>query len=405
MRIVSILTPAVSIEAPGHGAEIMSGSITLFPVDNGDMTLIELPSGRTILIDTRIRAAADDGSDPTRDVAADLRRRLKRDAQGRLYVDAFLLSHPDEDHCAGLERHFHLGKPDDHSNDKIFIREIWSSPLIFRRASTRHALCDDAKAFNREAKRRVAHYMDSGASVGDGDRILILGRDTNGKTGGLEAILVEVDSAFSRINGVSDPGLSARLLAPLPISDDPDEEDLLSKNNSSVIIQFTLRAGDEPTFFLTGGDAGVAIWERMWQRHAHRPSWLAYDLLQAPHHCSWRVLSHDSWSELREEAKVSADARDALGQARSGACIVSSSKSVEDDDADPPSHRAKQEYLSILKPVSGDFRCTGEHPSRWRPAPMEFALGDYGLSLKPAAAVGAAGVAADTVRGAPLPHG
>ena len=86
----------------------MNAKITFFPVDNGDMTLVELESGRTILIDTNIRAAADDPDDPTRDVAKDLRDRLKRDDQGRLYVDVFLLSHPDQDHCSGLDKHFHL---------------------------------------------------------------------------------------------------------------------------------------------------------------------------------------------------------------------------------------------------------------------------------------------------------
>lgn len=203
----------------------------------------------------------------------------------RLYVDVFLLSHPDQDHCTGLERHFHLGRPDDYSEDKIFIREIWSSPLIFRRASASHPLCDDAKAFNREAKRRVARYREVGNAVEEGDRILILGRDVNGKTDGLEAILVEVDSTFNRINRAVDPGLSARLLGPLPVSEDPDEEAELSKNESSVIIQFMLTAGGETTRFLTGGDAGVSIWERLWQRHSHRPDWLEYDLLQAPDCC------------------------------------------------------------------------------------------------------------------------
>lgn len=383
----------------------MSGRITFFSVDNGDMTLITLASGRTILIDTKIRASADDDGNLTRDVAADLRKRLKRDAKGRLYVDAYLLSHPDQDHCTGLGRHFHVGKPNEHSGDKIFIREIWSSPLIFRRASSSHTLCDDAKAFNREAKRRVARYRELGDAVNEGDRILILGRDESGKTDGLDAILVEIDSTFNRINRTVDPGLSARLLGPLPTSDDPEEEADLSKNESSVIIQFALTAGDETTRFLTGGDASVCIWERLWQRHSHRPSWLEYDLLQAPHHCSWRTFSHDSWSELKEKAKVSQDARNALGQARRNATIVASSKPIKNDDVDPPSHRAKLEYLAILKPVAGAFHCTGEHPSKGDPAPMEFSFGAYGHTLEPATATAAASVASNIVRGAPLPHG
>jgi Cft2 family RNA processing exonuclease len=77
------------------------------------MTLIEFESGRKILIDVNIRTAADDQDDGTPDVAKMLRERLSKDAQGRQYVDAFLLSHPDQDHCAGLKNHFHLGLPAD----------------------------------------------------------------------------------------------------------------------------------------------------------------------------------------------------------------------------------------------------------------------------------------------------
>src|ERR1700676_2718207 len=107
----------------------ITATIEFFPVGNGDMALLTLESGRTILIDVNIRAAADDEDDAeTIDVAKLLKARLERDAERRLYVDAFLLTHPDEDHCRGLTRHFHLGPQEDWSkkDDKILIREMWS---------------------------------------------------------------------------------------------------------------------------------------------------------------------------------------------------------------------------------------------------------------------------------------
>jgi len=113
----------------------------------------------TLLIDVNIRQDADDPDGEARDVAKDLRDRLKKDENGRPFVDAFLLSHPDQDHCRGLARHFHLGPLGDYPDDdkdykdkKIVIREIWSSPIVFRRASKTHTLCDDARAFNTEAR-------------------------------------------------------------------------------------------------------------------------------------------------------------------------------------------------------------------------------------------------------------
>ena len=59
----------------------MVSKISFFPVGNGDMTLIELESGRKILIDVNVRAAADDADDDTPDVMAMLRDRLTRDCR------------------------------------------------------------------------------------------------------------------------------------------------------------------------------------------------------------------------------------------------------------------------------------------------------------------------------------
>ncbi len=383
--------------------------IDFFPVDNGDMTLIELESGRTILIDVNIRAAADDSNDSTPDVVKMLRVKLKRDSQGRLYVDVFLLSHPDLDHCRGLDRHFHLGSPDTYSksDDKIFIREIWSSPIVFRRASRILTLCEDAKAFNTEARRRVKYYRDNRLfGVGDGDRIQIMGEDENGKTDDLGSILVKIDGLVTKVNGVFDSSMTAQLLGPLPKSNNEEEEEALAKNRSSVILRFDIKVGgvDAACRFLTGGDAEVAVWERLWTEHKNT-DWLEYDILQAPHHCSWRSLSHDSWSDLGQKAQVSEDARSALSQGRDGAVIVASCKPISANDSDPPCIRAEREYEAIAKEASGSFKCTGEYPTKTSPGIMEFEIGQYGPRLKSQPTRGPIIYTSGAVGRQPLAHG
>jgi beta-lactamase superfamily II metal-dependent hydrolase len=370
----------------------MATTITFFPVDNGDMTLICLgdKSGKTILIDCNIRAAADDPDDKTRDVATDLRERLKRDSNGRPYVDVFLLSHPDQDHCRGLKKHFHLGAPANYADDKkpdnekrIMIGEIWSSPMVFRRASVEHTLCDDAKAFNTEAKRRVAVAREKNCSgIDDGDRVLILGEDENGKTDDILAIVVKVDDDITKVNGAENKVFKGRLLAPLPKSESDEEEEEFRKNHSSVILNMELaddEARETVKNFLSGGDAEVVIWEKLWAKHKQAPAVLKYDLLQTPHHCSWHSLSQDSRSDLGDKAKVSPDAKSALSQIRDGGRIVSSSRAIKDDDCDPPSHATKKEYESIAKDAKGEFICTGENPTEASPAPMEFTVSDQAL--------------------------
>lgn len=396
----------------------MPTTVTFFPVDNGDMTLVKLgdASGTTLLIDVNIRLDADDQcNDNVRDVSKDLRERLKKDLHGRPYVDAFLLSHPDQDHCRGLERHFHLGPLSDYPDDdkdywdkKIVIRELWSSPIVFRRASKNLTLCDDANALNAEARRRVAENRKRMFMVEDGDRIKVLGKDVDGKTDDLGPICHPVNSVFTTIRGNSSVYFSAHLLGPFEPQDDEDKEELLVKNQSSIIINFTLAAdANTPNGakFLTGGDAEVYIWREQWARHKHEPHVLEYDLLQAPHHCSWHSLSADSWSEKGREVKVDADAREALSQVKSGASIVASSKPIQDDDKDPPCIRAKEEYEDILSSVKGKFYCTGEYPKKSEVEPLEFTVGPWGLTppAKKDGGAKAAGIigAART----PMPHG
>ena len=317
----------------------MAARVTFFPVGNGDMTLITLgdSSQVTLLIDCNLT------EDPT--ALTQLRRLVQRDERGRPYVDAFLLTHPDQDHCRGIAKYFYLGDPGLYPDDekpadekRIFIRELWSSPMVFRRASADHVLCEDAKALNEEARRRVSESKRRNFLVSAGDRILILGEDEDGKTADLQPLVIQTGAVFSRINGADNPCFAARLLAPMPKSDSPLLEETWGKNHSSVVLQLSLRPSPGAAVgcrFLTGGDAEVAIWEMLWDTYGDTPEALTYDLLLSPHHCSWHSLSYDSWSEKRERGAVASKARAALSQIRSKGFIVASSKPIHEDDNDP----------------------------------------------------------------------
>lgn len=347
----------------------MKPQIQFFPVGNGDMTLLKTDTGMNVLIDCNIRKAADDENDDEFDVLSALKDVLDRDDDGRYHLDAMLLSHPDKDHCSGLETHFHLGAPDSWSkdDDKILIDTMLSSPIIFRRMSDGETLCDDAKAWRKEAKRRVKLHQESGIQNDAGQAILILGEDVDGKTDELTDILIKTGETFSSIRG-EDAGFDARLIAPLPDDEvGDDEKEKLSKNNSSVIVNFAMHADgvDDATKFLTGGDAEVEVWKQVWAREGGQPETLEYDILQAPHHCSWRSLSEESWSESDGNAEVNDDAYSALSQARPGAMVVSSSKPVKSDDTDPPCIGAKEAYENMDN--VDEFVCTGEYPNADEP--------------------------------------
>ena len=301
----------------------MPATINFFPVDNGDMTLIVLDNEQTLLIDCNIRRAADEADDDTLDAAEELKKRLSRDPQGRLFVNVMLLTHLDQDHCSGLTNHFHLGSPDtwDADDDKIIINEMWSSPIVFRRASKQLTLVPNAKAWATEARRRVAVFRDSSSTDPiEGDRVLILGEDENGKTDDLADILIKVDELIVTADRVNNGAFEARLLGPLPVAAAEEEEEALSKNRSSVILRFSL-TGDgvsDSGRYLTGGDAEVGVWARLWRKHQSKNSdWLSYQFLLSPHHCSWHSLSEDSWSPTWARTLKSIQTRGARCRRRS----------------------------------------------------------------------------------------
>jgi hypothetical protein len=195
--------------------------------------------------------------------------------------------------------------------------------------------------------------------------------------------VIKLDAAITACNRVRDGSFEARLLGPLP-PENEDDEDTLRHNQSSVILRFSMRGGGigDRCRFLTGGDAEVAIWNRLWKKHGGtRADWFSYDLLQTPHHCSWRSLSFDRWSELGEAVKVDPDARNALSQTRKGALIVASCKPVKADDDNPPHERAKREYVDILGKDDERFYCTDEYWADKKIA-LEFEVKSSGIIRK-----------------------
>lgn len=380
----------------------MTATISFFPVGNGDMTLIETASGNKILIDCNIRAG-----DDYPDVLSQLRDKLTRDDDDRLYIDLFIWTHPDEDHCRGIDTNFHFGPAENWSkqSDKIFLRGIWASPLVYKRASKNHTLCEDAKALNREIKRRINYYIEQPDNVDNGEYVMILTESEDDKTDDIPDIVIALDEQTTTINGISDETFKCRVLGPSPQSDLDEEEDNLGKNHSSVIANMELSSssGFSPTkaSFLFGGDAEVVCWEHLWQRLDSSlilsyTDWLNYDILLAPHHCSWRSLSHDSWSDCKEKgetAEVSKDAHSALSQARDNAFIISSSNTIVDDDNDPPCIGAKQEYQKIADDAGGQFKCVDDHKSKGSNVPLVIKIEDDGMKIIPAATLFQTGAA------------
>ena len=362
-----------------------NSTISIFPVGskNGGMILIILNdvNKTTVLIDCSV---GDELIADYCDINQELRQRLPLDSKGRPYVDAFILTHRHDDHVKGFQKHFHLGPLDEYKEDeeelKIIIRELWSTYLFWKPSSASYNLCDDAKAFNKEMKRRVKLYEDNGCIQSEGDRAIIIGKDPDGKTDDLAEINYDIKDSFTKINERNiSTKMSGYILGPIEKQENEDEEDFIDKNRQSIIMQLVITQNDYNNKILITGDAECLVWDALWGRYKNNLSRLEYDILFAPHHCSWHSISYDSQSQ-DDNPEVCDNSKNALSQNKKSAFIVSQSKIIKNSDEDPPSEAAKKIYVEIVG--ENQFICTNEYPDKKKPEPLEFNLTGYGPQKK-----------------------
>ena len=335
----------------------------------------------TILIDCSI------GDEPIADhcdVNQELRSRLPKDSNDRPYLDAFILTHRHDDHVKGFINHFHTGPLDEYDGDadekKIVIKEMWSSHNFWKPSSAKYDLCENAKAFNKEMKRRVDLFKEKKAIQPEGDRAIVVGKDPEGRTDDIGNINYDIGDTFTKINNTN---ISAKLegfiLSPIEQQENEEDECFTDKNRQSIVIQLAVIQGEYRNKLMMAADAECLVWETLWKIYKDEKEKLEYDILSAPHHCSWHSLSYDSQSDC-ENPKICKDAKKALSQSKDGAFIVSQSKIIKDSDSDPPSQAAKDEYLGIVG--ENQFICTNEHPDEKKPEPIEFNLTGGGPQKK-----------------------
>lgn len=362
--------------------------ISYFPVGNGDCGLITLSDNTQILIDCNITEDSRDEADSTRyDVHSHLMKLSKRRNGVVPYVDAFVLTHADEDHCRGFETTFYTGDPaaykDKHAKDRLLvIDELWFTPRIFSPHET--DMCPSGTIFRDEAKRRMALHKHGAANRNDaGNRLRIIGYTDNPDRKGLDHLTTVPGQYITVINGQSRADLQLFVHAPFRLENDDKWSE---RNDTSVVLQARFAVGTDSKAVLAffGGDAGAAIWEKIGERSGKDPSTLEWDLLQAPHHCSWTFFSELPYKDNKVPAKASLDI---LAKRRKGARIIASCKPIKKDDDNPPHWAAAELYKKEVG--AGAFCVTSETPNEKRPLPIEFEISANGPVLVEAAAASA----------------
>lgn len=327
----------------------MANYMTFFPVGNGDMTLIQTKTNKYIMIDCNIRNAEND--DTIYDCNEYLQDNLPID-DGQIYLDAFFLTHSDNDHCRGIRDYFNLCAPEDSDDNKIRIDELYV-PAKLMMDETHYN--DDADAIREEAQRRL-DLLGTDEADTPGNRINIVGYSKELKD--YADAIVPAGETISDINGNTDYGAEIFVLRPVKKANDDEESDV---NDCTASFKITFEINGGTYVAIIGGDLNCDNWKEVIELNPD----MTFDLLLAPHHCSWHAVS----SEDTHTGKADTVIEEFLEKSKENAYVVSSSKVIKRDGDNPPSYRAKNVYIKHLK-KQDRFKCTAEYPNADDPKPL-----------------------------------
>ncbi len=345
--------------------ELPSQGFVFWPVGSGDSTTIMIDDKTAIQVDLRHLTAADDNDDPRMAIIDHLEKVLPK-VNGKPYLSAFILTHPDEDHCRGFAD---LLK-------RVIIGELWHTPRVFREYP--RDLCDDAKAFRVEAKRRAAKTIKEKGNVGAGDRVRVIGYDDLLKEDSYKGLptscLTIPGSMVTQIDGKDLKGKFSTFIHG-PFKDDCDGE----RNDTSVAMQISLLSGKAAGRALFFGDLCYPTIKKIFD--ISKAGDVAWNILLTPHHCSKSVMYWQAEGEKEESLKK--DILDSIeGAALLPGYIVASSDPIPSSNKsgdNPPHAKAKARYEEI---APDKFLCTQEHPNKTTPEPIIFSMTEKGLKYE-----------------------
>lgn len=366
-----------------------------YPVGNGDNSLITLEDKTTILVDCNIRNC-DDGE--IFDVKKDLLKNLQY-VDGIPHIDVFILTHGDQDHCRGYKKHFYQGAPEKYSaTDKreelIIVDTMWFSPMIAEENTN-----DDEDAYQQEAERRLAlHRAKDPKKDNPGNRIKIIGYDGSTDYKDLDHLRAVPGDVVTRFNDRDQVLFSIFIHAPFKEHLEALGDD--KKNSTSIVFQARFKNSalqqDYSALAMFGGDSDHTSWciilektKKYKNEHA-----LQWDLFLSPHHCSWSFFNDRPQKENPDPKKTSLEV---LDYRRKNAKVIASSKTILDDEDNPPHYQAKIEYTN--KVAAANFFNTSTYEINNKvPQPIVFEVTSQGI-VKPKQAEGSAKVTGSATLG------
>lgn len=345
-----------------------------WPVATGDSTTLVLRPGSLVAqIDLHHLEKADSDDTPEWSIIDQLVRNLPKKSNGRPYLALFILTHPDQDHIRGFEELLR----------RVDIGELWHTPKIFRDQKDEEALCEDAKAFRKEAHRRRKVIGENPTNIKSGDRLRVIGHDDILEEEEYKKLPASCKSRPAEIVHMVDGNdLSGHFQAFIhaPFKDDQAKD----KNNTSLALNIVLWEGKKYGQFMFFGDREYPTIKRIFTLTEERKKFIPYlfwNVMLCAHHCSKAVMH---WQEAGDKEECfKQDIMDFFkkySRDGNGYIVASASSDFTDGSGDDPPHKkARKEYEKIVK--SGRFICTHEYPSKEKPVPLVFIVDEDGFGF------------------------
>jgi hypothetical protein len=257
-------------------------AVIFWPIGTGDSTTLVLKPNELIMqLDLRHLEKADDPEEPEWPIMDSLVKALPKNKKGRPYLAVFVLTHPDKDHVQGFAELLR----------KVDIGELWHTPKIFRDQSNQEAMCEDAKAFHREADRRRKAILASPTAIKSGDRLRVIGHDdilNEDKYKNLPDLCKSrPGNVVSFIDGV-DLGGHFHAFIHAPFKDDQAKD----KNNTSLSLNVALWEGAKCGQIFFFGDREYPTIKSIFEttEQANNSDYLYWNVMLCSHHCSKAVM-------------------------------------------------------------------------------------------------------------------
>jgi hypothetical protein len=347
-------------------ADVKDPSFIYWPVGCGDSTSVVISDDEVMQIDLNDTAIAEAEDNEKIPLVDELVAKLPQ-KDGKPYLSCFVLTHPDKDHCRGFAD---LLK-------RVTIGELWHTPRVFR--EYHKDLCDDAIAFRKEAKRRVAATIKAKDDPGAGNRVRIVGYDDLLKEDDYKgfpmAFFTTPGRSVTTLDGID---VSTRFAAFIhaPFRNDPADD----RNETSLAMQVLIGSSKSSMAGLFFGDLAYPTLREIFdqtEKHDNMPK-LDWNVLLAPHHCSKMAMyeKNDNGNDVLKQDILD----DLNARQQSPGFIVASSSTIPGNNSsgdNPPHAKAKNRYSEI---VNDDFICTGEYSTSENMRPVIFTVTADGIT-------------------------